>query len=93
MVDRKLTDQLDSPLPEKRKAAIQQLARTKDMEAIRYLEAAERLDADATVRELAVKAAAYIKRQNQATEQSAAPVPRFPIRREEWGFASQHHGQ
>lgn len=79
MVDRKLTDQLDSPLPEKRKAAIQQLARTKDMEAIRYLEAAERLDADATVRELAGKAAAYIKRQNQAAEQSAeqsaAPKP------------------
>lgn len=77
MVDRKLTDQLDSPSPEKRKAAIQQLARTKDMEAIRYLEAVERLDADGTVRDLARKAVAYIQRQNEGLT-PAAPAPLVP---------------
>ncbi len=80
MVDRKLTDQLDSPSPEKRKAAIQQLARTKDMEAIRYLEAVERLDADGSVRDLAKKAVAYIERQNEgsASAAPAAPAPLVP---------------
>jgi hypothetical protein len=76
MVDRKLTDQLDSPSPETRKTAIQQLARTKDMEAIRYLEAVERLDSDGTVRDLAKKAVAYIKRQNEG---AAPAVPASPI--------------
>lgn len=77
MVDRKLTDQLDSPSPEKRKAAIQQLARTKDMEAIRYLEAVERLDSDGSVRDLAKKAVAYIQRQNEGAA-PAAPAPLVP---------------
>lgn len=75
MVDRKLTDQLDSPSPEKRKTAIQQLARTKDMEAIRYLEAVERLDADGTVRDLAKKAVAYIERQNAGAAPAAPAAP------------------
>jgi hypothetical protein len=75
MVDRKLTDQLDSPSPEKRKAAIQQLARSKDMEAIRHLEAVERLDSDSTVRDMASKAVAYIKRQNAGAAPAAAAAP------------------
>lgn len=75
MVDRNITDQLDSPMPDKRKAAIQQLARTKDLEAIRFLEAVERLDSDSSVRDLAKKAIAYIQRQNEdLTLEAPAPV-------------------
>lgn len=75
MVDRRLIDALDSAQPERRKAAIQQLARTKDMEALRYLEAVERADTDGSVRDLARKAIAYIKRNNPGeAEPPAADV-------------------
>lgn len=72
MVDRRLVEQLDSVEPEKRKVAIQQLARTKDPDAIRYLEAAARSDSDRSVRELAGKAIAYINRQNEGSTGTAA---------------------
>lgn len=72
MVDRRLIAQLDSLEPDKRKVAVQQLARSKDMDAIRYLEATERSDSDSSVRDLARKAIVYIKRQN---EESGASSP------------------
>lgn len=72
MVDRRLIDALDSAQPERRKAAIQQLARTKDIEALRYLEAVERADTDSSVRELARKAIVYIKRNNPGEAESPA---------------------
>ncbi|NOG51114.1 MAG: hypothetical protein HND48_18015 [Chloroflexi bacterium] len=60
---------------ERRKAVIQQPARTKDMEALRYLEAVERADTDGSVRDLARKAIAYIKRNNPGeAEPPAADV-------------------
>ncbi|MBK9125592.1 MAG: hypothetical protein IPM16_21040 [Chloroflexi bacterium] len=72
MVDRRLIDALDSAQPERRKAAIQQLARTKDIEALRYLEAVERADNDGSVRDLARKAIVYIKRNNPGEAESPA---------------------
>lgn len=78
MVDRRLIEQLDDADPQKRKLAIQQLARSKDMEAIRYLEATERSDSDASVRDIARKAIVYIRRQNESVAPAAPLVSDEP---------------
>lgn len=63
-VDPRFSDLVKNPDREKRKAAIQALARTKDRDAIPYLEHIEDFDTDAELRDLAKKAITYIDRNN-----------------------------
>jgi hypothetical protein len=61
-VDPRFSELVKHPDREKRKAAIQALARTKDRDAIAYLEHIEDFDTDAELRDLAKKAITYIDR-------------------------------
>lgn len=64
MADPRLYDMLKNPDAAKRKAAIQALARSKDTEAIAYLERVADNDSDASIRDIAEKAIVYINRNN-----------------------------
>ena len=68
MIDPRLIDLLDHPDAERRKKAIRHLAKTKDPEVIIHLEDVEATDPDASVREMAGKAALYIKKYAPETQ-------------------------
>jgi len=82
MTDPRLLDLLKNPDAAKRKAAIQALARSKDPEAIAYLERVADYDEDDSIRDIAEKAIVYIKRNNpdnttlpaMETKRQSAPV-------------------
>ncbi|MBI5959396.1 MAG: HEAT repeat domain-containing protein [Chloroflexi bacterium] len=67
--------QLNSPDPNERRAAITALANLKDPLALRPLSAIYRTDPDPVIRELALKAGRYIRQH----ENSAAPAPSEPV--------------
>jgi hypothetical protein len=62
MLDNRLIQLLDHPDAETRKQAIKDIAKTRDPDALSYLAAVFRTDADAEVREMARKAGVYIKK-------------------------------
>jgi|GEM_PF-1857544 len=64
MIDPRLLDMLKNPDAAKRKAAIQALARSKDIEAIPYLQRVVDYDEDESIRDIAEKAVVYITRNN-----------------------------
>jgi hypothetical protein len=72
MID-SLVKQLNSHDPEQRKKAIKGLAQTKDPSALKYLAAVAKNDADPEVRDLALKAGRYIKKQG-GTQTEARPM-------------------
>lgn len=71
MADPRLYDMLKNPDAAKRKLAIQALARSKDPEAIPYLERVVDYDDDDSLRDLAEKAIVYINRNTQSATPSA----------------------
>lgn len=73
MPDPRLYDQLKNPDAARRAAAVKELARSKDPEAIPYLERTADYDDDSNVRDLAEKAIIYIKRNSGGNEAPVAP--------------------
>lgn len=74
MPDPRLYDQLKNPDSARRAAAVKELARSKDPEAIPYLERTADHDDDSNVRDLAEKAIIYIKRNSGGNEAPVAPI-------------------
>lgn len=75
MID-KLVRQLSHPSSEQRIKAIKALAQTKDPAALQYLATVVKTDKDPEVRDFALKAGRYIKKQAAATDEYAAQPSR-----------------
>ncbi len=71
-VDPRLVELIKHPDPAKRKAAVQALAKTKDLDALGALETAADYDKDPEIRALAEKAIQYVQRNNN-TDRTAEP--------------------
>lgn len=81
MVDQRLLKQLDSSDVNTRKKAIRALAQTKDPDAIQYLAAVFKSDPDPEVRDMALKAGKYIRKNAEEAgpiQPTAAPAARLP---------------
>jgi HEAT repeat protein len=65
---------LRSKNPDDRKQAIRELAQLRDREVLRYLATVYKEDPDAEVRDMAIRAGKYVKKQLEAGEWTTDPV-------------------
>jgi tetratricopeptide (TPR) repeat protein len=75
MIDNNVIQQLDSPDPQERKKAIAALARSKNLEALKYLATVVKTDSDPEVADLARKAGIYIRKNAAAQPAPSRPAP------------------
>jgi hypothetical protein len=76
-MDNQITFLLGSMRPQDRKKAIHMLTKVGDQEALRALAGLYKNDPDAEIRELAVKAGKYIKREQNRIQETSAAAPRI----------------
>lgn len=77
-IDKKTIDMLNSPRLEDRKAAIKQLAQSKDKTALKYLATIYKTDKDPEVRDLALKAGKFIRKSLGEDDDAIGGAPARP---------------
>lgn len=78
-MDRQLVKLLDSPIEADRRKAIKAIAQSNDIEYIPYLAALYKTEASAEIKDLAAKAARYLKRQNTEGEWGGTGINEAPV--------------